>query len=256
MKTFQDKVCVVTGAASGIGMATAELLARQGGTLVLADLADASDLAERLGGTYVRTDVSDPTDVEQLFTQAAALHGQIDVLVNNAGIFDERPIDQVEATDFGRQIDVNAIGILHGVKYGTRVMTTGGAIVNTASIAGRLGMAGYASYAASKAAAISLTMTAAIEYGPRGIRVNCICPSSVETPMLKAQENGDLERQISRLTSPLGTTLTAEQVADIIGFLASPASSALTGQALNVDAGMSTGYSSQLLQAISDALGS
>jgi len=249
MTTFDSKVCVVTGGASGIGKATATHLAREGGLVVLADLADASDLAAEIGGTYVHTDTSDAASVRNLMTHAVSLHGHIDVLVNNAGITDEAEIDQIEEAAFRRQIDVNAYGVLLGMKYGARAMPSGAAIVNTASIAAKLGANGYGSYAASKAAVISLTQVAAIEYGPRSIRVNCICPSSVETPMLQAQENGDIERELTKLASPLGATITAEQVADVIAFLASPASSAITGQAVNVDGGMSAGFSNQLIEA-------
>ena len=249
MSTFDSRVCVVTGGASGIGKATATHFAREGGLVVLADLADASDLAAEIGGTYIRTDTSDAASVEHLMTQTASLHGRIDVLVNNAGITDEAELDHIEEADFRRQIDVNAYGVLLGMKYGARAMPSGSAIVNTSSIAAKLPANGYGSYAASKAAVISLTQVAAIEYGPRSIRVNCICPSSVETPMLQAQENGDIERELTKLASPLGMTITAEQVADVIAFLASPASSAITGQSINVDGGMSAGFSNQCIEA-------
>ena len=255
MGTFDTKVCVVTGAASGIGMATATLFAGAGGTVVLADLTDASGLAAALGGTFVRTDVSDPAAVEHLVAEAASHTGRIDVLVNNAGIIIEAELDQVSVGALREHFDVNTVGVALGTKYGARVMGDGATIVNTASMAGRIGASGYGPYAASKAAVISLTQVAAIEYGPRGIRVNCICPSSVETPMLQAQDHGDLERATSRLASPLGVTITAGQVADVIAFLASPTSSAITGQAINVDAGMSAGYSNALLEAVSTALG-
>lgn len=146
-------------------------------------------------------------------------------------------------------MDINAYGVLLGIKHAGRVMPPGSAIVNTASIAAKVAGHGYGSYAASKAAVVALTQVAAIEYGPRGIRVNCICPSSVETPMLQAQDNGDVERELTRLGSPLGTTITPEQVADVITFLASPASSAITGQALNVDGGLTAGFATGLIQA-------
>ncbi|MGW6456577.1 SDR family NAD(P)-dependent oxidoreductase [Streptomyces sp. NPDC055078] len=251
MGTFDHKVCVVTGAASGIGSATASLLAREGGRVVLADLSDASASADAVGGTFIRTDVGDATSVEHLFAEVTARHGRVDVVVNNAGVMAETEIDRVGPEDLRRHIDVNTWGVLLGIKYGARVMPEGSAIVNTASMAGYIGLSGYGPYAASKAAVIALTRVAAIEYGARGIRVNCVCPSSVETPMLRAQENGDLEREISRLASPLGSTITAGQVAAVIAFLASPASSAITGQAINVDAGMSAGYSDQLLETVS-----
>ncbi|WAC57729.1 SDR family NAD(P)-dependent oxidoreductase [Gordonia sp. SL306] len=254
MKSFENKVCVVTGGAAGIGLATAKLFAAQGGNVIIACRSDARDLARKLDGHYVRTDVSVEADVERLFTEIADQFGRVDVLVNNAGIMATAEIEELAADEFDRHLAVNVRGVLLGTKYGSRLMSGGGAIVNSASVAGQIGLSGYASYSTSKAAIISLTQVAAIEYGARGIRVNCVCPSSVETPMLAAQENGDLEREISRLASPLGFTIQPEHVADVIAFLASPAAAAITGQAINVDAGMTAGYSDPLLEAVAATL--
>jgi 3alpha(or 20beta)-hydroxysteroid dehydrogenase len=254
MGTFENKVCVVTGGATGIGLAAATLFAREGGRVVLAGRSDATDLADKLGGTFVRTDVGVAADVERLFAEVGSRHGRVDVLVNNAGIMTTTAIDDLAHDEFDAHLDVNARGVLLGIKYGAPLMGEGSAIVNSSSIAGRIGLSGYASYSTSKAAIISITQVAAIEYGARGIRVNCVCPSSVETPMLAAQENGDLEREISRLAAPLGFTIQPEHVADVIAFLASPASAAITGQAINVDGGMSAGYADALLEAVAASL--
>lgn len=255
MGMFDNKVCVVTGGATGIGLAAATLFAREGGSVVLACRSDASDLADKLGGAFVRTDVRNEEQVERLFAEVTARHGRVDVLVNNAGIMSTTAIDDLTQDEFDDHLDINARGVLLGIKHGAPLMGPGSAIVNSSSIAGRIGLSGYASYASSKAAIISLTQVAAIEYGARGIRVNCVCPSSVETPMLAAQENGDLERDISRLAAPLGFTIQPEHVADVIAFLASPEAAAVTGQAINVDAGMSAGYSDALLEAVASTLG-
>ncbi|WP_409497343.1 SDR family NAD(P)-dependent oxidoreductase [Amycolatopsis sp. cmx-11-12] len=255
MGIFEDKICVVTGAASGIGLATAALFAREGGRLVLADLTDASEVANELGATFVKTDVREPADVEHLFAAAVARHGRVDVLVNNAGTITEVELDEASPADFELHLGVNTVGVFLGIKYGARAMSAGSAIVNTASAAGNIGLRGYGPYAASKAAVISLTRVAAIEYGGRGIRVNCVCPSSVDTPMLAAQANGDLERQISKLAAPSGAAITADQVADVIAFLSSSKSSAITGQALTIDAGMSAGYSDGLLETVATGIG-
>ncbi|WP_188394094.1 SDR family NAD(P)-dependent oxidoreductase [Mesorhizobium sp. SARCC-RB16n] len=247
---FSGEVIVVTGAASGIGAATARALARSGAKVVLADRADCADLAESLSGHAVRVDVSDEASVAALMREAGSITGSIHGLVNNAGVTCEVTIDATTAEDFQRMMAVNAMGTLFGIKHGARWMRGTGTIVNTASLAGMVGIAGYGSYAASKAAVISLTQTAAMEYGPRGIRVNCICPSSVETPMLHAQANAAAERALSRLSSPLGKVMTADEVAAVILFLASPLSQAMTGQALNVDGGGSAGWSMALLGAL------
>lgn len=149
---------------------------------MLADLVDASHPAAELGGTYVRTDTADEASVEHLIAETTSRHGRIDILVNNAGIMAESEIDGIDHAGFSRHLDINTYGVLLGMKHGARAMPEGSAIVNTASMAGRVGVGGYGSYAASKAAVISLTQVAAIEYGARKIRVNCICRSSVETP--------------------------------------------------------------------------
>ncbi|MFT4009060.1 MAG: SDR family oxidoreductase [Nocardioidaceae bacterium] len=255
MSSLADKVCIVTGGASGIGRATVLKFAAEGAHVVIADRADATDFAAEVGGLYVAVDVTDEASVEQLVAAAVAWKGHLDVMVNNVGYMTEETIDEVDRAIFDRHIAVNALGVLYGMKYGARVMSDGGAFVNTSSVSGLIGAVGYGAYGASKAAVISLTQTAAIELGGRGIRVNCICPASVETPMLQAQSNGDLEREISRIASPLGRTIQPEQVAEVIAFLASPASSALTGQALRVEAGMTVGYSNEILEAIVTGIG-
>lgn len=254
MGVFDNKVCVVTGGATGIGLAAARLFAREGGTVVIAGRSDATGIATEIGGSYVRADVAVEADVEHLFAVVSERFGRVDVLVNNAGIMKQVEIDSLTCREFDRHLDVNARGVLLGIKYGSPLMPTGSAIVNVSSIAGKIGLTGYAPYSASKAVVISLTQVAAIEYGGRGIRVNSVCPSSVDTPMLEAQENGALEKEICRLASPLAITVEAEQVADVIGFLASPASAAITGEAINVDAGMSAGYADPLLEVVATSV--
>ncbi|MGW0039205.1 SDR family NAD(P)-dependent oxidoreductase [Gordonia sp. NPDC003376] len=247
---FTDKVCVVTGGGSGIGLAVATLFANDGARVVLADIADAAEAAASLDATYIRTDVSDERDVAALMAQTAALHGRIDVVVNNAGIIREAALGDTTIEDFDTSIAVNAHGVLFGLKHAARFMQPGGAIVNTASLAAQVGFPGYASYAASKAAIVSLTRVAAIELGRSGIRVNCICPSSVDTPMLAAQENGDVEQAITTLASPLGMSISGADIASVIAFLASDAAAAVSGQAIAVDAGATAGYSEQLIEGL------
>ncbi|MFG1795756.1 SDR family NAD(P)-dependent oxidoreductase [Nocardia sp. NPDC049149] len=247
MFSLEKKVCVVTGAASGIGRATAQRLARAGALVVVSDIADASGLAAEIGGKFIRTDVSDEASVAALMNEAASLQGHLDICVNNAGIMTEAPLLETTAADFDKMIDVNAHSVLFGLKHAAPHMTNGGAIVNTASLAGRTGFPAYAAYAASKAAIISLTQVAAIEYGPLGIRVNCVCPSSVDTPQLSSTPGGEIERTLSKIASPLGITISPEQIAAAIHFLAADDSAAISGQALNLDGGATAGYSENLI---------
>ena len=134
----------------------------------------------------------------------AELHGGLDIIVSNAGVTDEAPLTDIDAAGFERMIHINTMSVLFSLKHAKAHMNASGSIINTSSMAGRIGFPAYGSYAASKAAVISLTQVAAIEYGPLGIRVNAICPGSVDTPMLAAQPGGGMESAVARLASPLG----------------------------------------------------
>jgi 3alpha(or 20beta)-hydroxysteroid dehydrogenase len=255
MFDLSDKVAVITGGASGIGRATAERFAAAGATVVLGDVADASALADELGGVYVRTDVSREDDVAALITRAAEIRGSIDVCINNAGItVAETPLAESAADELRRAVDINTMGVFFGLKHAPAHMPAGGSIINTASLAGVLGFPTYAAYGASKAAIVSLTMTAAIELGPLGIRVNSICPSSVDTPMLAAQETGELEAAIARQAAPLGAIVAPQHVAALMHFLAADDCPLISGQAINVDGGVSAGISTGIIEGLAASL--
>jgi 3alpha(or 20beta)-hydroxysteroid dehydrogenase len=247
--TLAGKNAVITGAASGIGKATAIRFARAGAQVVLADRTDASSLARELGGTYVQTDVSDESSVERLLLQAAEA-GPIHVLVNSAGITGEAALSDVVTADFDRMINTNTHSVLFAMKHAARYMTGGGAIVNVASLAAFVGFPTYACYAASKAAVVSLTQVAAIEYGPLGIRVNCVCPSSVNTPMLQAQPSGQIEAFVARTAAPLGRISEAEHVAALLHFLAAEDCPLISGQAIAIDGGATAGFSLGMLDSL------
>jgi NAD(P)-dependent dehydrogenase (short-subunit alcohol dehydrogenase family) len=247
MFTLAGKNAVITGGASGIGRATATRFARAGARVLLADRTDASDLAGELGGSYVRTDVSDESSVAELIRRAAAT-GPIDVLVNCAGITGEAALPEVEIADLDRMLKTNVNSVLLTMKHAAPHLRSGGAIVNVSSLAAYVGFPTYASYAASKAAVIALTQVAAIEYGPLGVRVNCICPSSVDTPMLRAQPSGDLEAMLARTAAPLGRICEAEDVAALLHFLAADDCPLISGQAIAIDGGATAGFSVALLE--------
>lgn len=250
MFSLQDRIAVVTGGGSGIGLATARRFVSAGAHVLLVDREDASGVAAEIGATALQVDVSDEAALAAALDQAAARHGRIDILVNNAGIFVEGTIDETISEQLQTAFDVNASGVLWGIKHATPHMTRGGSIVNTASLAGILGFAGYAAYSASKAAVIAITRVAAVEYGPRGIRVNCICPGSVDTPMLAAQPSGDVEAGLIGVAAPLGRIVRPDEVAALIHFLASDDCPMLSGLAIPIDGGMHAGMSLKLTEAV------
>lgn len=244
---LSGKTAIVTGAASGIGLATAKRFASAGAKVVLADRSDASEAAARIGGRFVAADVSDEEAVRDLF-EAAASDGPVHVLVQAAGVMTEGELPELELAELERVFRVNVHGVLLGLKHAPKHMTEGGSIINVASLAATSGLPGYGAYATSKAAVLGLSRVAAVEYGPLGIRVNCVCPSSVDTPMLHAQENGELEAVLSRAAAPLGTLISPAEVAALLHFLAADDCPQISGQALNLDAGATAGYSGELLE--------
>jgi 3alpha(or 20beta)-hydroxysteroid dehydrogenase len=246
-----DKVAVITGGTSGIGLATARRFAEAGATVVIAGRRDGSDPARQIGATYMKVDVGHEDQVKGLMEAVAARFGRIDVCINNAGIFtDARPISATTIDHMLESYRVNAVGVLFGMKHAVRHMGRGAAIINTSSLVGLTGIGDYSDYVASKFAIVGLTKVAAIEYGPAGIRVNCVCPSTVETPMLTSSVVGEAEATISRTSSTLNAIARPEEVAALMHFLAADDCPTITGQALVIDAGMSAGYSVGTCEAI------
>jgi meso-butanediol dehydrogenase / (S,S)-butanediol dehydrogenase / diacetyl reductase len=247
---IQDKVAIITGAASGIGRAAAELFSREGACLVLADwdkagLTDVVSAITHDGGQviYQVTDVSDETHVESLVGLAVENHGRVDILCNNAGITgDGYAIDREDLDNWRRVLAVNLLGAVAAVKYVAPIMMAqkSGSIINTASVAGIRAGAGTNAYSASKAAILSFTQTAACDLGGYGVRVNAVCPGLIETGMTKpvfdyAREAGKEHKlgnrcELRRFGRP-------EEIASVMLFLAGDDSSYMTGQALAVDGG-------------------
>ncbi len=241
MFSIDGKVAVITGAASGIGLATARRFAAAGAWVVLADVNEASHIAAQVGGDFVRTDVSREEEVEALMKRAAKPLGHIDIVINNAGIAsDSKMLVSAPAADFERSFGVNTMGVVFGIKHAVPHMSQGGAIINTASVAGVQGALTYGAYAASKAAIINITQTAALELAPMGIRVNCVCPGTVNTPMIY-QGASDPEVAIAEKMMPLGRLCEPEEVAALFHFLASDDAAFISGQAICIDGAMTAG---------------
>lgn len=240
MFDLTGKVAVVTGGASGIGAATARRLRRAGAAVLIADLADAAAEARSWDCDFRRTDVSDEGEIAGMLDQAIAAHGRLDVLVSNAGIANVHAIAEADLRRTERYFRVNALSALAGIREAAKRMGAGGSIISTASLSGVRGTPGWGEYAMSKAAVVAATQTAALEFGPRGIRVNCVCPGGVRTP-LAVEVNGDALDKVMKVLSPLGRIGEPDEIAAMVHFLASDDASYVTGQAYLVDGGWSIG---------------
>ncbi len=250
---LKDKVALITGAASGIGRACANLFAQQGATVLVADYDETKghetvDLIEAAGGqaAFYRVDVSDAEIMQTMFNGVADKYGGLDVLMNNAGIGNggdgSNPIYTMPESNFDKVIAVNLRSVFLGIKYGVPLllMRGGGRIINTASVAGLGGFPGNCAYAASKAGVISLTKTAALEYATVNITVNCICPGWVDTPILDTERLGVEAEALNQLmlgSLPIGRLGRAEEIAETALYLAT-GPNFMTGSAIVIDGGI------------------
>ena len=242
MFALNGKVAVVTGAASGIGAAIAQRFVAAGAKVLAADLADAGEMVEGWGCRFRRTDVSRPEEVSALCAEAVEIFGALDIMVNNAGIASGHPLAESDPARSERFWRVHILGVQSGLKEAAARMKPGGSIINISSITAVRGFVNWGEYAATKAGIISLTQTAAVEYGPAGIRVNCIAPGIIDTPMAM-QEAPDMVARNAAVFSLLGRIGRPEELAAAVHFMASDDASYVTGQTLLVDGGWSTGTS-------------
>lgn len=252
--SLEDKVAVITGGGSGLGLATVKRFVVAGAKVAMADIVDCSELAKELGCLFIKADVSKEEDVAHLMKTASEKLGALDVVVNNAGIIspEQLLLDAVEE-DFRKVYDVNILGIVFGIKYAQKYMKDGGAILNTASNSANGDYAGYGAYISSKCAVVGLTKAAAIELADRKIRVNCICPNTIDTPMAYAP-GCETELKAMAITTPLARMCKAEEAAALYHFLASDDCKYITGEDIYIDGGLKAGPSNNMIAAILKSL--
>jgi NAD(P)-dependent dehydrogenase (short-subunit alcohol dehydrogenase family) len=247
---LQGKVALITGAASGIGRASAILFAREGASVAVIDLNEkagkevAGEVAENRGQMFfVPAEVTSATDCQRAVRAVAEKFGALHILFNNAGIIRRASVLDLSEEDWDRVMEVNVKSIFLMSKFAIPVMekSGGGSIINTASGWGLAGGPKAAAYCASKGAVVLLTKAMAIDHGPQNIRVNCICPGDTDTPMLRSEaqqlgtETGRFMREAAQ--RPLQRVGTPEEIAQAALYLASDAASFVTGTALVVDGG-------------------
>jgi NAD(P)-dependent dehydrogenase (short-subunit alcohol dehydrogenase family) len=231
---------LVTGGASGIGRAVAELLQARGASVAVLDRAgDGPD-----GTLFVAADVTDDAAVRTAVDEAAARLGGLDIVVNNAGIGAQGTVADNDDDEWRRVLDVNVLGMVRVARAALPHLrrSTHAAIVNTSSVAATAGLPNRALYSATKGAVYSLTLAMAADHVADGIRVNCVCPGTADTPwvqrLLDAAEDPEAERAALNARQPMGRLVSAAEVAEAIAYLASPAAASTTGTALGVDGGM------------------
>lgn len=251
---LNDKVCLITGGASGIGEVTARRFAAEGAIVAIVDI-DAeggrrvADAIADEGGraSAVRADVSSEADVASAAAEILRTYGRIDVLLNNAATILPKPLEEVSEEEWTRVIAINLKSVYLTIKHTIPALRRSkGNIVNMASLNGLVGQKQNAVYASTKGAVIAMTKALALDYAPDGVRVNCLCPAGVMTPLLEQwrlrQPDPEATTRLLADMHPLGRPATSEEIADAALYLASEGARFITGVALPVDGGASLGY--------------
>lgn len=242
------KVALVTGGASGIGAASARAFAAEGAKVVVSDVQDGEAVAQEIGGVFIRHDVTREDEWIAVIRQTTGQFGRLDVLMNNAGVFEPAPIEEVTLEVWNRVLAVNLTGVMLGCKHGIAAMKANpggpvGSIINVSSIAGYIGLASSAAYTASKGGVRLLTKSVAVHCARayKTIRCNSLHPGTIDTPMNQAafEASGDPEgmRAFFSTMQPIGRMASAEEMANCALFLASDESSFVTGAELLADGG-------------------
>ena len=243
---LDDRVAIITGSGRGIGRAIALELARQGAAIVINDVGDAApaqqvcqEILDKGGRSQVvLADISQSAEASRLVDSTLTAYGRVDILVNNAGITRDQLVLRMSDDDWDQVLSINLKGAFLCIKSALRPMLKQrwGRIINIASIAGVVGNPGQANYSAAKAGLIGLTKTVAREVASRGITVNAVAPGAIDTAMLQSLSENVRQEMVKQI--PVGRLGTPEDVAQTVAFLASEATSYITGQVFHVDGGM------------------
>ena len=242
---LKDKVCIITGAASGMGLEAAKVFAREGAKVVRTDIKEGPEVP---GTTFIKADVSKEADCKLLVDAAVRAHGGLDVLYNNAGIFpaDDHSVIDTEEKVWDRVFAVNVKGTAFPCKFGIPelIKRGGGSVINIASFVALLGCSvPQDAYTASKGAIIALTKSLAVQFGPKGVRANAICPGPIETPLLTEwllKEPAEKAKRINRI--PMGRFGRTADIVNMALYLASDEATWTNGAALVVDGGITSNY--------------
>ena len=247
---LENKVALITGAGAGIGQATAELFAREGAAVVVADRdaqtgQDVADEITASGGKaiFVQADVSKSESVQIMFQAAIGAFGKLNILFNNAGIVVQGTVEQTDEERYNEQISSTLTSVFLGCKYGIPLLRKeGGVIINMASVAGMMGIVDRAAYSAAKGGVIGLTRAIALDHAKEGIRCVYLAPATIETPSLRQRIETSSDpaaaRKAFEARQPVGRLGTPDDVAHAALYLASDAASFITGSGLTVDGGM------------------
>lgn len=247
MTDLNNRTAIVTGAASGIGKATAHHFADCGARVVVSDLADspgeavAAEIADAGNeAIFVACDVSNPEQVQRLVDRTVDEYGGVDIGINNAGVRgDMKPTADFELGEWQQILDVNLSGVFYCMKAQLKAMLADGkgAIVNVASVAGQVGFPNVAPYTAAKHGVVGLTRSAALEYSKQGVRINAVGPAVIETPMVGDMVEDEESRQQLLAAHPIGRFGTPEEVASLLAFLSGDEAGFITGSFFPVDGG-------------------